>query len=47
VPVDPTARLPGCGCWWDVPVSEVSEQETVKRARRDYEDGQKKQRWFV
>jgi 3D-(3,5/4)-trihydroxycyclohexane-1,2-dione acylhydrolase (decyclizing) len=47
VPVDPTARVPGCGCWWDVPVSEVSEQETVKRARRDYEDGQKKQRWFV
>jgi 3D-(3,5/4)-trihydroxycyclohexane-1,2-dione acylhydrolase (decyclizing) len=47
VPVDPTARVPGCGCWWDVPVSEVSEQETVKRARRDYDEGQKKQRWFV
>ena len=47
VPVDATARVPGYGCWWDVPVSEVSEQETVNRARRDYEAGQKKQRWFV
>ena len=47
VPVDATARVPGCGCWWDVPVSEVSEQDSVKRARREYEAGQKKQRWFV
>lgn len=47
VPVDPGARVPGYGCWWDVPVSEVSEQSSVKKARKDYEQGQKKQRWFV
>jgi 3D-(3,5/4)-trihydroxycyclohexane-1,2-dione acylhydrolase (decyclizing) len=47
VPVDPDARVPGYGCWWDVPVSEVSEQSPVKKARKDYEQAQKKQRWFV
>ncbi|MCA1563396.1 MAG: 3D-(3,5/4)-trihydroxycyclohexane-1,2-dione acylhydrolase (decyclizing) [Acidobacteria bacterium] len=47
VPVDPDARVPGYGCWWDVPVSEVSEQSSVKKARKDYEQGQKRQRWFV
>ena len=47
VPVDPAARVPGSGCWWDVPVSEVSEQDTVNRARRDYEIARTKQRWFV
>ena len=47
VPVDPAARVPGHGCWWDVPVSEVSEQDSVNRARREYETERKKQRWFV
>ncbi|HTL46276.1 MAG TPA: 3D-(3,5/4)-trihydroxycyclohexane-1,2-dione acylhydrolase (decyclizing) [Vicinamibacterales bacterium] len=47
VPVDPTARVPGHGCWWDVPVSEVSEQGSVNRARAEYEAARKKQRWFV
>jgi 3D-(3,5/4)-trihydroxycyclohexane-1,2-dione acylhydrolase (decyclizing) len=46
VVVDPVARVPGYGCWWDVPVSEVSEQESVQAARADYEKGLKKQRWF-
>jgi 3D-(3,5/4)-trihydroxycyclohexane-1,2-dione acylhydrolase (decyclizing) len=47
VPVDPDVRVPGYGCWWDVPVSEVSEQSSVQKARKEYEKGQKKQRWFV
>jgi 3D-(3,5/4)-trihydroxycyclohexane-1,2-dione acylhydrolase (decyclizing) len=47
VPVDPAARVPGHGCWWDVPVSEVSEQDSVNRARREYETARIKQRWFV
>jgi 3D-(3,5/4)-trihydroxycyclohexane-1,2-dione acylhydrolase (decyclizing) len=29
VPVDPAARVPGYGAWWDVAVSEVSEQAGV------------------
>ena len=47
IPVDPAARVPGYGCWWDVPVSEVSEQDTVRQARRQYEQGIEKQRWHV
>ncbi len=46
IPVDPAARAPGYGCWWDVPVSEVSEQPRVQQARREYEEGRKKQRRF-
>jgi 3D-(3,5/4)-trihydroxycyclohexane-1,2-dione acylhydrolase (decyclizing) len=47
VPVDPAARVPGYGCWWDVPVSEVSEQQAVQQARQQYELGTQKQRWHV
>ena len=47
VTVDPAARVPGYGCWWDVPVAEVSEQPGVQKARVEYDKGIKKQRWFV
>ena len=47
IPVDPAARVPGFGCWWDVPVSEVSEQAAVRHARQQYELGTQKQRWHV
>ena len=47
VTVDPNARVPGYGWWWDVPVSEVSEQKSVEKARAEYEKGLKKQRWFL
>ncbi len=47
VPVDPDARVPGHGCWWDVPVAEVSEHASVRKARSDYEEARRKQRWFV
>ena len=47
VPVDPSARVPGYGSWWDVPVAAVSEQSTVQDARRQYEAGVEKQRWYL
>jgi 3D-(3,5/4)-trihydroxycyclohexane-1,2-dione acylhydrolase (decyclizing) len=47
VPVDAQVRVPGYGCWWDVPVSEVSEQSSVQKARKEYEKGQQKQRWYL
>ena len=47
VQVDPLARVPGYGCWWDVAVSEVSEQADVQKARKQYEKGLARQRWFV
>jgi 3D-(3,5/4)-trihydroxycyclohexane-1,2-dione acylhydrolase (decyclizing) len=47
VPVDAKARVPGYGCWWDVPVAEVSEQASVKAAREEWEKGKTRARWFV
>jgi 3D-(3,5/4)-trihydroxycyclohexane-1,2-dione acylhydrolase (decyclizing) len=37
VSVDPSRRVPGFESWWDVPVAEVSGQESVRSARREYE----------
>jgi len=39
-------RVPGYESWWDVPIAEVSERETVKTAREKYEQGRKKERYF-
>ena len=39
-------RVPGYESWWDVPIAEVSEQETVKAARLKYETERKKERYF-
>jgi 3D-(3,5/4)-trihydroxycyclohexane-1,2-dione acylhydrolase (decyclizing) len=47
VPVDPAARVPGHGCWWDVPVAEVSDQPSVQKARESYEESRRSQRWFL
>ncbi|SRR6266540_1766818 len=47
VPVDPLKGVPGYDCWWDVPVAEVSEQADVRRARKNWEEGKKRQRYFL
>jgi 3D-(3,5/4)-trihydroxycyclohexane-1,2-dione acylhydrolase (decyclizing) len=39
-------RVPGYESWWDVPIAEVSERDTVKAARRAYEEARKKERFF-
>lgn len=39
-------RVPGYESWWDVPIAEVSERESVKAARRKYEEARKKERLF-
>jgi len=39
-------RVPGYESWWDVPIAEVSERESVKAARRNYEEARKKERFF-
>ena len=46
VPVIPHADLPPAGCWWDVAPAEVSESDTVRAARREYEAGLATQRWL-
>ncbi|MDQ3461022.1 MAG: 3D-(3,5/4)-trihydroxycyclohexane-1,2-dione acylhydrolase (decyclizing) [Deinococcota bacterium] len=44
VPTDPEKRVPNFGGWWDVPVAEVSEQDSVRAARAAYEEARKGQR---
>jgi 3D-(3,5/4)-trihydroxycyclohexane-1,2-dione acylhydrolase (decyclizing) len=39
-------RVPGYESWWDVPIAEVSERESVKAARGEYEEARKKERYF-
>lgn len=44
VPVDKVQRVPGYSSWWDVPVAEISEMESVNQARQEYEEAKKRQR---
>jgi 3D-(3,5/4)-trihydroxycyclohexane-1,2-dione acylhydrolase (decyclizing) len=39
-------RVPGYESWWDVPIAEVSEVESVRAARTEYTEARKKQRLF-
>ncbi len=47
LPVDPSLGVPGYESWWDVAVAEVSEQDTVRQARRDWEAGKRRERYFL
>ena len=40
-------RVPGYESWWDVPVAEVSEMESVRDACSAYEVGLKRERYFL
>jgi 3D-(3,5/4)-trihydroxycyclohexane-1,2-dione acylhydrolase (decyclizing) len=44
IEVDKEMRVPGYESWWDVPISEVSEIESIRQARAQYEQGLKKER---
>jgi 3D-(3,5/4)-trihydroxycyclohexane-1,2-dione acylhydrolase (decyclizing) len=46
VEVDRNIRVPGYESWWDVPIAEVSEMESVRAARRSYETNVKRERHF-
>jgi len=39
-------RVPGYEAWWDVAIAEVSERDSVKAARKNYEEARKKERIF-
>ncbi|MGQ0732522.1 MAG: 3D-(3,5/4)-trihydroxycyclohexane-1,2-dione acylhydrolase (decyclizing) [Acidobacteriota bacterium] len=47
LPVDPSSSMPGYDSWWDVPAAEVSAQDTVRRAREEWERGRQRQRYFL
>jgi len=38
--------VPGYESWWDVPVAEVSEMESVKKARKEWEQKSKLERFY-
>jgi 3D-(3,5/4)-trihydroxycyclohexane-1,2-dione acylhydrolase (decyclizing) len=40
-------RVPGYDSWWDVAVAETSTMESVRKARADYEEAAKKERYFL
>ena len=40
-------RLPAYDAWWDVPVAEVSSSERVRQARAAYEEGRRRERYFL
>jgi 3D-(3,5/4)-trihydroxycyclohexane-1,2-dione acylhydrolase (decyclizing) len=44
IEVDKEMRVPGYESWWDVPISEVSEIESIRQARAEYEQAVKKER---
>jgi 3D-(3,5/4)-trihydroxycyclohexane-1,2-dione acylhydrolase (decyclizing) len=44
VEVDKEQRVPGYESWWDVPISEVSEIESIRQARARFEEDVKKER---
>jgi len=39
-------RVPGYESWWDVPIAEVSERDSVRAARKKYDEARKKERHF-
>jgi len=46
VEIGKECRVPGYECWWDVPIAEVSEVGAVRRARAEYENARKQERYF-
>lgn len=44
IEVDKETRVPGYESWWDVPISEVSELESIRQARAAYEAAVGKER---
>lgn len=46
IEVDRNVRVPGYESWWDVPIAEVSDSESVRAARRAYEPNVKRERQF-
>jgi 3D-(3,5/4)-trihydroxycyclohexane-1,2-dione acylhydrolase (decyclizing) len=46
IEVDKESRVPGYESWWDVPISEVSEIDSIRAARATYEDAVKRERRY-
>jgi 3D-(3,5/4)-trihydroxycyclohexane-1,2-dione acylhydrolase (decyclizing) len=46
VRTDRDEKVPGYESWWDVAIAETSQMESVKAARKEYEEKLKKERYF-
>ncbi|MFW6096996.1 MAG: 3D-(3,5/4)-trihydroxycyclohexane-1,2-dione acylhydrolase (decyclizing) [Chloroflexota bacterium] len=47
VETDREQRVPGYESWWDVPVADVSNQESVRAAREEYEEARRRHRYYL
>jgi 3D-(3,5/4)-trihydroxycyclohexane-1,2-dione acylhydrolase (decyclizing) len=47
IETDPLAPVPSSQSWWDVPVPEVAQLDSTRRARETYEANQARQRQFL
>ena len=47
VQADREERVPGYNSWWDVAVAEVSTMETVQKARAQYVEARKKEKYYL
>jgi 3D-(3,5/4)-trihydroxycyclohexane-1,2-dione acylhydrolase (decyclizing) len=47
IETDASIGVPGYESWWDVAVAEVSEVESVREARAQYEEAKKKERHYL
>ena len=47
IEVDKAEGVPDYESWWDVPVAEVSEMESVRKVRREYDRAIKDERIFL
>jgi 3D-(3,5/4)-trihydroxycyclohexane-1,2-dione acylhydrolase (decyclizing) len=47
IQTDTNKRVPGYESWWDVPIAEVSEIDSVRRARDNYAKAKTSERFFL
>jgi len=47
IEVDIDQRVPGYESWWDVPIAEVSQMESVRAAHAAYLACKQKERYFL
>jgi 3D-(3,5/4)-trihydroxycyclohexane-1,2-dione acylhydrolase (decyclizing) len=47
IETDPLVPAPDSNSWWDVPIAEVSDLESVTKAQVAYEAARKKQRRYL
>ena len=47
VETDPLVGAPSSDAWWDVPVAEVSELDSTRAARTEYESNKRTQQTYL